>query len=78
MNKYGTGKLSVKGVVCIPKAIRDILGAKPGDRLEFEQVGENVVVRAVKRISILDSFGVLKPTADITVEKAINQYREGL
>jgi AbrB family looped-hinge helix DNA binding protein len=79
MTKYETGKLSAKGVIAIPIKVRNLLGAEEGDRLEFEQVGEEVVVRAVKRKSILDALGSLnidfdKPLVD--VRDIRDQYRE--
>ncbi len=50
MNKYIT-KISSKGQVTIPKEIRKYLGAKPGDRLEFEVVNGNVIVRLSRKPS---------------------------
>jgi len=50
MNKYIT-KISSKGQVTIPKEIREYLGVRPGDRLEFEIVDGNVIVRLSKKPS---------------------------
>lgn len=78
--KIETGKLSAKGVVAIPVKVRNILGVEEGDRLVFEERGDEVVVRGVKRKSILDAFGSLeieftdKPLVD--VRDVRNQYRE--
>ncbi|MFD0672257.1 AbrB/MazE/SpoVT family DNA-binding domain-containing protein [Cohnella sp. GCM10027633] len=77
--KIETGKLSAKGVVAIPVKVRNLLGIKEGDRLVFEERGEDVVVRGVKSKSILDAFGSLdipftKPLVD--VREVRDQYRE--
>lgn len=58
--KYKTGKLSAKGVVAIPVKVRNLLGVEEGDKLEFELIGDEVIVRGVKRKSILDAFGILE------------------
>ena len=50
MNKYIT-KISSKGQVTIPKEIREYLGLRPGDRLEFEVVDGNVIVRLSRKPS---------------------------
>jgi AbrB family looped-hinge helix DNA binding protein len=50
MKKYFT-KISSKGQVTIPKKIRDFLGVKPGDTLEFDVVDGNVIVRLSERPS---------------------------
>lgn len=43
MARYGT-KLTSKGQVTIPKAVRDRLGLETGDYLVFEPEGDRVVV----------------------------------
>ncbi len=50
MNKYIT-RISSKGQVTIPKEIREYLGLRPGDRLEFEVVDGNVIVRLSRKPS---------------------------
>lgn len=40
-----TYKVGPKGQVVIPKAIRDVLGIAPGDRVDVAQKGEEVVIR---------------------------------
>lgn len=42
-----THKVGIKGQVVIPKAIRDTLGIKPGDEVQFEPDGKDVRVRRV-------------------------------
>lgn len=45
----------------MPKAIRDRLGLKPGDDVEFEDRGDLIVLVARRRRSILEFAGVLPP-----------------
>ncbi|MDF2648240.1 MAG: Antidote-toxin recognition MazE, bacterial antitoxin [Paenibacillus sp.] len=76
-NKFETGKLSAKGVVAIPVKVRNLLGVEEGDKLEFEQVGDEVIVRGIKKKSIFDAFGIWEieqPLVD--VREVRDQYRE--
>ena len=41
------GKLSSKGQVTIPKKVRDVLGAEPGDTIAYEIQGDLVRLRRV-------------------------------
>jgi len=41
-------KITSKGQITVPVAIRRRLGVRPGDRLVFEIAGENVSVRPVR------------------------------
>ena len=51
-----------KGQITIPKAIRDRLGVKEGDKVVFVLRGEEVVLKVI-RGSILDLKGSVKPRA---------------
>ena len=53
-------KITSKGQITIPKEVRERLGVKPGDSLEFSFEGERLEVRPKKRRSILEFRGVLK------------------
>lgn len=50
--------------ITVPKAVRDALGARPGDALEFERHGDAFVVRRRARISVLDFAGIAARSAD--------------
>jgi AbrB family looped-hinge helix DNA binding protein len=52
-------KITSKGQITIPKEVRERLGVKPGDSLEFAFEGERLEVRPKKRRSILEFRGVL-------------------
>ena len=51
-----------KGQVTIPKAIRDRLGVKEGEKVLFMMRGEEVVLKVVKG-TILDLRGSVRPSA---------------
>ena len=51
-----------KGQVTIPKAIRDRLGVKKGEKVLFVMRGEEVVLKVIKG-TILDLRGSVKPSA---------------
>ena len=53
----------------MPKVIRDELGLKPGDDVEFERHGSEIVLVPRIRRSILDFAGVLPPAPGIVVPK---------
>ncbi len=41
-------KLTSKGQITVPRDIRRLLGVGPGDRLVFENSGEDVTVRPIR------------------------------
>jgi antitoxin PrlF len=60
-------KISDKGQVTIPKRLRERLGIRPGDRLEFsEQDGRLVAIKVSERDSVAAVYGILelKETTD--------------
>lgn len=81
-------RLTRQGQVTVPKAVREALGAKPGDDLVFEHVGGQIVLRNRPRRSVMDFAGIATRTARTvgpgtslteTVEQAVGDaYREQL
>lgn len=51
-------RLTSQGQITVPKAVRDDLGAKPGDELEFQPAEGGFLVRHRRRPSVLDFAGV--------------------
>jgi AbrB family looped-hinge helix DNA binding protein len=52
--------ISEKGQVTVPKPLRDRLGIRPGDRLEFiEEQGHLVVSKAAPRDPVAAVYGIL-------------------
>lgn len=62
--------LTSKGQTTIPKEIRDSLGLKPQDQLNFTLLPDGTVIMRVKNKSVLDLAGIVNykgPT--IPIEK---------
>lgn len=51
-------RLTRQGQITVPKAVRDALGARPGDEIEFMRQGDGFVVDVRPRRSVLDFAGV--------------------
>ncbi|MBK8467112.1 MAG: AbrB/MazE/SpoVT family DNA-binding domain-containing protein [Chloracidobacterium sp.] len=48
-------KLTSKWRITVPKQVREALGIKPGDKIIFEQIGNDIFVRrAIGRRSFTD------------------------
>lgn len=58
MNTEAT--LTSKGQTTIPKAIRDSLSIKPGDRMTFTLLPDGTVLMRIKNKSALDLAGSLQ------------------
>lgn len=56
-------RLTRQGQITVPKAVRDALGARPGDEIEFVPRGQEIVVEIRPRRSILDFAGVAAEAA---------------
>lgn len=68
--------MTTKGQVTIPKAIRDTLRIKSGDRLEIVIIGDEAVIRPVSK-SIADVFGMLegKKNTSVSLEDMDNSIK---
>jgi AbrB family looped-hinge helix DNA binding protein len=62
----------------MPKAIRDRLGLKPGDAVEFEDRDGEVVLVPRRRRSILDFAGVLPPAPGVILPKTSAEWKEAI
>ena len=51
-------RLTSQGQITVPKAVREALGARPGDEIEFLARGAEVVVEVRHRRSVLDFAGM--------------------
>ena len=61
--------LTTKGQVTIPKAVRDELGLREGDRVAFRVLEDGTVIVEPENVDLLDLRGVLKPRRKgVTVE----------
>ena len=67
-------RITSQGQITVPKAIRDRLGLKPGDDVEFEDRGDDIVLIPRRRRSILDFAGVLPPAAGVVLPKSNEEW----
>lgn len=77
-NKTWERALSAKGQTVVPKKIREYLDINGGDALQWT-IGEQgeVVVTPKKKVSVMDSYGMLKPKNSVKdVDQAISEAKE--
>lgn len=55
-------RLTSKGQVTIPMAVRRAMGAEPGDEILFELDEEGARVHVLKRVPLKELFGTLPAT----------------
>ena len=56
-------RLTRQGQISVPKAVRDALGARAGDEIEFVRQGDAFVVELRPRRSVLDFAGIAAEAA---------------
>lgn len=61
--------LTTKGQVTIPKDVRERLGLRAGDRLEFVVEGDGAVRMRRRTTDLLSLVGTLKSDRRVTVEQ---------
>ena len=74
-----TTKLSTKGQVILPKAIREAAGLQPGTEFTVEKTGEGILLRPLqqsKPARLEDLFGILhvpgrKPATIADMDRAV-------
>jgi antitoxin PrlF len=67
-------RVTTKGQVTIPAAIRRALNIEEGDQLPFEVVqGQEARIRVVKRRSLLDLYGALPATRPLPGKAAVRE-----
>ena len=54
-------KLTSKGQITVPKAVREALGVSPGDRIAFRLKDNGTVVIEAETVDLTKMRGVLKP-----------------
>ncbi len=71
-----TAKITTKGQITIPKAVREKLGLSKGEDLLFEEKDEVFIIKKVIRKSPFDKWvGYLKKRKDTTSDNIINELR---
>ena len=72
-----TATLTSKGQLTLPKAIRDLLGVGPGDRVVFWEADDGRVIVEPQTVDIRSLRGSLKPKRkDISVEDMNETIRQ--
>jgi len=56
-------RLTNQGQITVPKAVRDALGLRPGDDIEFVPRDDGFVVEARPRLGVLDFAGLAAAAA---------------
>jgi AbrB family looped-hinge helix DNA binding protein len=56
-------RLTNQGQITVPKAVRDALGLRPGDDIEFVRRDDGFVVEARPRLGVLDFAGLAAAAA---------------
>lgn len=70
--------LTSQGQLTLPKAIRDLLGLKPGDRVSFRVQEDQTVVVEPETVDLRSLRGALKPRRQgVTVEAMDEAVRAG-
>lgn len=62
----------------MPKAVRDRLGLKPGDDVEFLDREGDIVLVPRRRRSILDFAGVLAPAPGVVLPTTSAQWKQAV
>lgn len=63
-------RLTRQGQITVPKAVRDALGARPGDDIEFVPRGAELLVEVRPRRSLLEFAGIAADAASRVPEGA--------
>jgi len=67
-------KLTSKGQITVPRDIRRRLGVRAGDKLEFEDNGSEVQVKAVRSESVFEKYRGIGTPGIGSGRKAMNKW----
>lgn len=67
-------KLTSKGQITVPRDIRRSLGVRAGDKLEFEDNGRGVQVKAVRSESVFEKYRGIGTPGIGSGRKAIRKW----
>ncbi len=70
-----TGKVSAKGQITLPKAIREALGVRPGEEIVFRIVEGQVILEARRTAPLEELFASLSSPAPYPGEEAEKKAR---
>ncbi len=62
--------ITSKGQITLPKAIRDRLGVRTGDRVRFRERADGAIVVEAETVDLMELCGVIRPAKrGVTVEQ---------
>ena len=64
-----SAKVTSKGQITLPAKLREQLGIKPGDRLDFERNSKGRVELVARRTTAVNLRGILKTETSLTDEQ---------
>lgn len=68
--------VTYKGQITLPKAVREQLGVRPGDRVSFREIEGGVIVVEADTVDLADLKGALRPRRHgVTVEQMNHAIR---
>ena len=70
-------KVTAQGQISIPARIRQKLGIGPGSILEWDEQGENIVIRRVGQYSSEDIHKAIFPRGT-PVAKRLDEFKKGI
>ena len=71
-----TAKVTTKGQITIPKAVRDKLGLSPGERLLFKEENDEFVIKKIVLKSSLDKWvGYLNKSETTSSDEIVDKLR---
>jgi antitoxin PrlF len=67
-------KVTSKGQITIPREVRRRIGVRAGDRVEFEDNGDGVTMRAVKKENVFEKYRGIGTPGIGSGRKAIQKW----
>jgi AbrB family looped-hinge helix DNA binding protein len=62
--------VTYKGQITLPKAVREQLGVRPGDRVSFREIAGGAIVVEADTVDLMELKGVMRPRKrGVTVEQ---------
>ena len=62
--------VTYKGQITLPKAVREQLGVRPGDRVSFREIEGGAIVVEADTVDLMELKGVMRPRKrGVTVEQ---------
>jgi antitoxin PrlF len=75
--EFPKSKVTAQGQISIPAKIRKKLGVGPGSVLEWEEDGENIIVRRAGEFISSDIHKAVFPRG-VSAAKSVNELKEGI